>query len=248
MAARWACAWVRARSSLAAMASTDDSSSASRSAVESGCTGRPWPSARPARIRSKIGAGHAAADAERQQQRKPEQRRACVQEGPPGLPQRRLHLGQRRPSGYPPAGHLGPVERLQRALALEVGGRDDALGAVAVLAQPFPGYRLADVALGLIRAGHVDVLAVGHGCVPAFRQFRRPQQLRQPLRIERHDQRIRNVIADAHRHADREYHPARDRAAEQIRDVGLSGLPDDVGDRGLGLADRKAARRAAAAC
>ena len=68
MAARCACASVRARNSLAASASTDDSSSASRSAVDSGCTGRPWPSARPARIKSKIGRRHAAADAERQQQ------------------------------------------------------------------------------------------------------------------------------------------------------------------------------------
>ena len=176
-----------------------------------------------------------------QQEREAEQSSAREQEGVPGTLQRRLHLGDGRPGGDAPAGHLRPVEGLQRNATLEVGGGDDTLGPAAVLAQRFLRHGLADETLRQMRARHVDVLAVGHGREPAFRQLRCLQQLDQPLGIERHDQRVGNLLAHAHGHAHGKDQPPRHGALEQVRDIGLPGAQHDIGNHRLGLrADRQA--------
>ena len=85
MAARCACAPMRASSSLAALLSTRESSSASRSVEAIGDTGLPSPSAAPARISWPIGSAisrptpKASSSGERQQRRaRPEEQRPCL--------------------------------------------------------------------------------------------------------------------------------------------------------------------------
>ena len=158
-----------------------------------------------------------------------EQQRAGAEEGA-SRPRRSgaSTTRQRRPRGTRQPVILEKWKACSERCALEVGGGDRRpRRRSAVLAQRTPrepaGRRSARADAS---ARHVDVLAVSHGGEPAFRQAPAPcSNSDQPLRLERHHQRIRNVVADPHRHADRKDQALRDRAAETDPNVGLAGLP-----------------------
>ena len=130
MAAKCACAPILAWSSLAALLRTRESSSASRSVEAIGDTGLPWPSAAPARMSLPIGSAisRPTPKAKQQRQRQQPPRRTRRTGSMPAAAA--LDHRQRRPGCDPPARQLRDVKCMQRALALEVRGRDHALGPV----------------------------------------------------------------------------------------------------------------------
>ena len=209
--------------------------------VDSGCTGLPWPSARPARIslddrrRHAAGRCRAPAAATAPSSAAPANRKSSVQ----ASPQRRLHLRQRRPGGDPPARHLGPVERLQRALALEVGGGDRRpRRGLPYWRSDSPGTgwpmnrsaRYERAMLMFLRSATAANQPSGSSGVRSISISRSG--------LERHDQRIRDRPCRARTGTPTANISARATVPlKEIRDVGLAGLArDDVGNQGSACA------------
>ena len=212
-----------------------ESSSASRSVEAIGDTGLPSPSAAPARISSADRLGHQPADAERQQQR-----RATAAPRPTrGTASRPRRSWPSTSDSGAQAATRQPVSRDQWKACSE---RWPSKSVVRITPSGRSAYCRTDSSgtgrprnsLAVrVRAMLTFLRSATAASQPGGR-LSPVQDLDQPLRLERHDQRIWNCLARRARARSPRRSALGDGALEEIRHVGLAGLPRDARQVGLG--------------